>query len=225
MTPFFTLDSNIAALCTPKLDADLQRALDLGKSNNLPEINVSANEGKLLYILTKLNRAKKVLEVGTLSGFSTLWLAKGMCSEGELITLEFDSLHARVAREVFDESEFANRIKIIEGDAAVSMAQLAQDQLGPFDVIFIDADKINYPKYVEMAVALSRPGTLILCDNIIRSDTSMYNNEKSEVEGTQNVTQVIDALNAKMCADPRLEVLLLPILRERVDGLSISLVK
>ncbi|MDX8455702.1 O-methyltransferase [Mesorhizobium sp. VK9D] len=148
----------------PVLDATLAANRDQG----LPAIDVSAAQGKLLSLLVRIRGAKKVLEVGTLGGYSTIWMARGLPADGKVVTLELDPHHAEVARSNFERAGVSEKIDLRVGPALQSLAALGNENAGPFDLIFIDADKPNNPNYLAWAMKLSRSGTVIVCDNVIR---------------------------------------------------------
>jgi predicted O-methyltransferase YrrM len=146
------------------LDAALQAANDAG----LPQINVAPNQGKLLMILALSMGARSILEIGTLGGYSTLWLARALPEDGSLVTLELDPKHAQVATASIANAGFADKVSVRVGAALDTLALLAEENRGPFDLVFIDADKANIPGYFEWALKLTRPGSLIITDNVIR---------------------------------------------------------
>ena len=148
----------------PALDAVLAANRDQG----LPPIDVSAAQGKLLSLLARIQGAKKVLEIGTLGGYSTIWMARALPKDGKIVTLELDLHHAGVARSNFERAGVSERVDLRVGPALQSLAALGAENAGPFDLIFIDADKPNNPNYLSWAMRLSRPGTVIICDNVIR---------------------------------------------------------
>ena len=135
---------------------------------NLPPISVSANQGKFLHVLAKVSRAKKILEIGTLAGYSTIWMARALPKDGKLISLEFDPHHARVAQKNIERAGLSNIVDIRVGKAIDVLPQLHENNEGPFDMIFIDADKPPYTEYFQWSLKLSHPGTLIVADNVIR---------------------------------------------------------
>ncbi len=134
----------------------------------LPAIDVSPVQGKFLSLLVRIAGARRVLEVGTLGGYSTVWLARGLPEGGRVVTLELEAHHARVARANFAAAGVADRVDLREGPALASLERLAAEGAGPFDLIFIDADKPNNPAYLDWAIRLSRPGTVIIGDNVVR---------------------------------------------------------
>ena len=161
------VDSYIKAKMVPE-DALLRQALEHAKQAGLPVIAVSPTQGKLLHLMARMCSARKILEIGTLGGYSTIWLARALAPGGKLITLELDPKHAAVARQNFELAGFASVINLRLGSALDSLPKLYSEGLGPFDLIFIDADKANIPGYFEWALKLARPGTVIIVDNIIR---------------------------------------------------------
>lgn len=161
--------------------SDLKAADQSIIDENIPPISVSPNQGKLLHILAKLANAKKILEVGTLAGYSTIWMGKALPADGKLITLEYDEKHARIAKKNIENAGLGNKIEIRVGKAIDLMPQLQKENAGPFDMIFIDADKQPYTEYFEWALKLSRPGTLIIADNVIREGKVLDPNSKDEM--------------------------------------------
>lgn len=135
---------------------------------NMPPISVSANQGKFLHVLAKMCKAKKILEIGTLAGYSTIWIGRALPKNGKLISLEFDPLHARVAKSNIEKAGLGSVVEIRIGKALDLLPQLAAKNEGPFDMIFIDADKPPYTEYFQWSLKLSHPGTLIVADNVIR---------------------------------------------------------
>jgi predicted O-methyltransferase YrrM len=148
----------------PVLDGVLRRSADAG----LPAINVAPNQGKFLHLLARIRGARRILEIGTLGGYSTIWLARALPKDGELITLEVDENHARVARGSLREADLSNIVSVVVGPAVDTLARMVADETRPFDLIFIDADKRSNPDYLAYALKLSAPGTVIVCDNVVR---------------------------------------------------------
>jgi predicted O-methyltransferase YrrM len=148
----------------PSLDAALQASTEAG----LPAISVTPNQGKLLHLLALAHGARTILEIGTLGGYSTIWLARALPAGGQLITLEYEPKHAEVARANFARAGFSDRVELRLGEALKTLPELAAERRRPFDFIFIDADKENYPEYFQWALKLSRRGTLIMVDNVVR---------------------------------------------------------
>lgn len=135
----------------------------------LPDIAVAPNQGKFLQLLASVVGARRILEIGTLGGYSTLWLARALPSGGRLVTLELDPAHAAVARESLAEAGVSDRVDVVVGPAAESLATLARAGVDAFDLVFIDADKQQLALYVDLSLALARPGTLVVVDNVVRA--------------------------------------------------------
>ncbi|WP_192179910.1 O-methyltransferase [Mesorhizobium amorphae] len=177
-------DYIVASLFEP--DPVLDSVLAANHDQGLPAIDVSPAQGKLLSLLVRMQGAKKILEVGTLGGYSTIWMARGLPSDGRIVTLELDPHHARVARSNFDRAGVSDRVELRVGPALQSLAALDAENAGPFDVIFIDADKPNNPNYLSWAMRLSRPGTVIVCDNVIRDGAVLDEDGRdANVEGAR----------------------------------------
>jgi predicted O-methyltransferase YrrM len=201
------------------LDAALSRNLADAEAAGLPAINVSPNQGRLLYLLAKIAGAKRVLEVGTLGGYSTTWLARALPADGLVVTLELDPRHAEVARRNLERAALAPAIDLRVGPAADSLRELIRSATAPFDLVFLDANKSGYVEYLDLALQLSRPGTLILADNVIRHGLVLDSKPADPNDAGAK------AYNEAIAGDPRLESLILPIVRARMDGLAISLVR
>jgi predicted O-methyltransferase YrrM len=150
-------------------DAALEAALRDSAAAGLPSINVSVNQGKLLHVLARSIGARNILELGTLGGYSTIWLARALPSGGRLITLEFSPKHAEVARANIARAGLGDAVEVRVGRAIDSLPQLAAEGRGPFDLVFVDADKESTPEYFEWAMKLTRPGSVIIVDNVVRS--------------------------------------------------------
>src|ERR1700691_5880287 len=172
-------------------DAALTAALAASAKAGLPNIQVSPSQGKLLQLLALSIGAQRILEVGTLGGYSTIWMARALPAGGKLVTLELSALHARVAQENFRRAGLAERIEVREGTALDSLALLRTERAGRFDLIFIDADKPNIPAYVEASLALSRVGTLIVVDNVVREGKVVDASGDSSVQGVRQMTAML----------------------------------
>jgi predicted O-methyltransferase YrrM len=149
-------------------DAALDAAQSASHEAGLPAISVAANQGKFLGLLAQIQGARRILEIGTLGGYSTIWLARALPPEGRLVTLELDPKHAQVAARNLERAGVAGLVEIRVGRALESLSALKAEGQEPFDFVFIDADKQNIPHYVEWAVKLARPGTVIVVDNVVR---------------------------------------------------------
>jgi len=149
-------------------DPALDQALAASQAAGLPSINVAPNQGKLLFLLARAMGAKDILEIGTLGGYSTIWLARALPPGGRLITLEVDNRHASVAESNVKRAGLDHAVELRLGRAVDSLARLVSEGAGPFDLIFIDADKPSYSEYFSWSLKLSRPGTMIIADNVVR---------------------------------------------------------
>lgn len=200
--------------------AAFQKALDASDASELPAISVSPPVGKLLQLLARMIGARKVLEFGTLGGYSTLWFASALPKDGKVITLEYEPLHAEVARANFREAGLDDRVEVRVGAALDSLPGIEADGLAPFDLAFIDADKKNNPGYFEWALKLVRPGGLILVDNVVRDGRVLDGATRDEnVRGVRRVLEMI-------AAEPRVDATALQLVGIKgYDGLAICLVK
>jgi predicted O-methyltransferase YrrM len=149
-------------------DPALEAALAASEAGGLPAISVTPNQGKLLHLLARIHGAKSILELGTLGGYSTIWLARALPDGGRLLTLEANATYAEVARGNIAAAGLSERVELRVGPALETLADLDAEGAGPFDLIFIDADKRNYPGYLEWALQLSRRGSVIIADNVVR---------------------------------------------------------
>ena len=171
-------------------DDILSQVLENNKRAGLPEHDVAANQGQLLALLVRITQARRILEIGTLGAYSAIWMARALPAEGKLITLEADPGHAGVARHNIRLAGLNERIELIEGPALNTLENFANVQ--PFDLIFIDADKPNNPRYLEWALHYSRPGTLIVGDNVVR-DGEVINGQSDDarVQGVRRFIEMI----------------------------------
>src|SRR5215210_6481851 len=198
-------------------DEALEAAVWESQRAGLPQIQVSPNEAKLLQLLAEIVGARRILEVGTLGGYSAIHFGRALPEDGALISLEIDQRHAEVARENVERAGLSDKVEIRVGDARELLARIAENDEGPFDIVFIDADKEGYPEYLEWAIRLSRPGSLILGDNAIRGGGVLDAGDES--------SRAICEFNEKLARDERLSALVLPLIRERIDGLAIARVR
>ena len=212
------IEKYIESLFVPS-DPVLTKNIGDAEAGGLPAIQVSPNQGKLLYLLSKMCGASRVLEIGTLGGYSTTWLARALPEGGSITSLELDQKHAEVARKNLDRAGVGARVVIHVGPAERTLQQLIEQRLPKFDLIFIDADKPGYPRYLDLSLQLSRPGTVILADNLIRDGAVM-----DAVPEEENA-RAARAFNAILAANARLESIIIPVLGKKVDGMSISIVK
>jgi predicted O-methyltransferase YrrM len=212
------IDQYIERLFVPR-DPVFEQALRDATEAGLPEIHVSPNEGKLLYLLAKLSVAKRVLEIGLLGGYSAIWLARAIGPKGKLVTLELDENHVRVAAKNLERAGLRSLVDIRQGAAAATLEKMVQAGEAPFDLVFIDADKNNYPVYLDYAMKLTHPGSLILGDNVIRDGKVARSGQ------TDPLVLGIQEFNRKLAANPKLETILITVMREALDGLAIARVK
>ena len=179
------VDDYIAEELIPA-DPALDAALEANRDNGLPAIDVSPAQGKLLNLLVRMNKAKRILEIGTLGGYSTIWMARALPADGKIVTLELDTHHAKVARVNIKRAGLSDLVDLRMGPALDSLAMLSGEGAGPFDLIFIDADKPNNPNYLSWAMKLSRRGTVIVCDNVIRDGDVVKKGSRDEsVQGAR----------------------------------------
>jgi predicted O-methyltransferase YrrM len=172
------VDDYLVGLFVPS-DSALEEALAQSNAAQLPAISVAPNQGKLLELLARMRQSKRILEIGTLGGYSTIWLARALPSDGSLVTLELESLHADVARKNIDRAGLGALVDIRVGPAAASLHDLIDGGAESFDFIFIDADKEQYPTYLELSLQLSGPGTVIVADNVVR-DGEVANSKSAD---------------------------------------------
>ncbi|HUZ40183.1 MAG TPA: O-methyltransferase [Acidimicrobiales bacterium] len=187
------VDEYLVRLLLPP-DSALEETLDQSTEARLPPISVAPNQGKLLELLAGIQRSRRILEIGTLGGYSTIWLARALPDDGRLVTLELEPMHAEVARKNIDRAGLGPLVDIRVGPAATSLQHLIDDGAEPFDFIFIDADKEGYPKYLELSLQLCRPGTVIVADNVVR-DGEIVNSSSSDerVQGVRAFLELVAA--------------------------------
>ena len=196
-------------------DPALEAALAAGDAAGLPPINVAPNQGKLLYLLAKLRGARRILEVGTLAGYSAIWLARALPEDGQLITIEVDPKHAEVARQSLAGAGLADRAEVRLGAALDVLPSLS----GPFDLVFIDADKQNNVHYFDHALRLSTPGTVIIVDNVVRGG-AIVNGDSGDaaIDGARAVLE-------RMAAEPRVSATAIQTVGAKsYDGFAMALV-
>lgn len=212
------VDEYIEQLFVPQ-DAALEQGLKDAEAAGLPAINVSANEGKLLQLIAKMVQVKRILEIGTLGGYSTAWLARALPNDGKLITLELDQKHADLARKNLDRAGVGQRVEIRVGSASASLKKMIEQHEAAFDLIFIDANKDGYVDYLNLSLQLAHSGSIILADNLIRNGRAL---EKTPPDENARGAK---AYNEAIAANPKLDSIILPIIRSNLDGISISIVK
>ena len=167
-------------------DAALDEAVRASNAAGLPAIAVTPAQGKLLYLLARVHGTRSILELGTLGGYSTIWLARALPGDGHLITLEAEARYAEVARANIARAGIEDRVELIVGPAADALRAFVAQRRGPFDLIFIDADKRSIPEYFELSLQLSRPGSVIVTDNVVRGGALIdLDNDDPNVEGVR----------------------------------------
>lgn len=216
---FGRVDDYIRDLVGREDDA-LRAASKSVEENGIPPIAVSVNQGKFLHVMALAVRAKKILEVGTLAGYSTIWMARALPPDGKLVSLEYDPKHASVARKNIENAGLGDRVEIRVGKAIESLPQLEKENSGPFDMIFIDADKPPYKEYYEWAIRLSRPGTLIIADNVIREGKVL------DAKSDDDMVQGARRFNQAMAENPATIGTIIQNVGAKVhDGMAIMVVK
>jgi predicted O-methyltransferase YrrM len=205
-------------------DAVLEAALAGSDAAGLPPIAITPPQGKLLELLVRIHGARRILELGTLGGYSTIWLARGLAPGGSVVTLELDPRHAEVASANIARACLGEIVQLRVGDALQTLPELHAEGAGPFDLIFIDADKRNYPSYLEWSLKLSRPGSVIVGDNVVRGgvviDPDGYDPRLGE-GGVQQVRRFYDLL----AAEPRLSATVIQTVgAKEYDGFALALV-
>jgi predicted O-methyltransferase YrrM len=201
------------------IDDALDAALTNSEMSGLPAINVSPNQGKFLHLLAKIQGAKSILEIGTLGAYSTIWLARALPAGGQLVSLEADQKHADVAQQNVEHAGLADCVEIIQGPALDNLPNLINDKRAPFDFVFIDADKQNNPAYVNWALNMTRPGSIIIVDNVVRGGTlAEDHNDDAAVQGARSLFDLIEN-------EPKLDATALQTVGIKgYDGLVIALV-
>ncbi|MCT2545438.1 MULTISPECIES: O-methyltransferase [Streptomyces] len=200
-------------------DEALDAAVEASDGAGLPAMQVAANQGKLLNLLARLQGARTVLEIGTLGGYSTIWLARALPEGGKVVTLEADPAYAEVARANIERAGLADVVEIRVGRALDTLPELAAEGYGPFDVVFIDADKPSNPDYLAWSLKLTRPGSLIVADNVVRDGEVVDGtSDDPKVQGVRRFTELV-------AAEPTLTATALQTVGSKgYDGLMMALV-
>jgi len=216
---FGAVDEYITGLFEQE-DSSLTAVEQSIKESNIPPISISPNQGKFLQMLARLCHAKKILEIGTLAGYSTIWLARALPKDGKLITLEYEPLHARVSQTNIDRAGLTSVVEIRVGKGIDLLPKLVEEGAGPFDMIFIDADKPPYKEYFDWSLKLSRPGTLIVADNVIREGKVLH--EKSPDEMVAGVKR----FNAALAVNHAVTATIIQTIGAKEhDGMALAIVK
>jgi predicted O-methyltransferase YrrM len=208
--------SNLLVPDDPALDSALRESTAAG----LPEIHVSKNQGKMLQILAQSHGARRILEIGTLGGYSTIWLARALPAGGRLVTLEYEAKHAAVATRNIAKAGFGSVVEVRVGRAQDTLPALAAEGGGPFDFIFIDADKQGYPEYFSWSLKLSRPGSLIVADNVVRNGGVIdAASSDPSIQGVRRMTELV-------AREPRVSATAIQTVGSKgYDGFMLMLVK
>lgn len=209
------IDGELARRFAPE-DEALQAALDALDKNDMPHIAISRLQGRLLQVLAKACGARKILEIGALSGYSSIWLARALPLDGRLISLEISEKHAAVARASLEHAGLSDRAEVRVGPGESLLPALTHE--APFDLIFIDADKPGYPTYLDWALRLTRPGSIIVADNCIRDGAPLRGGSDDPI------TAALGEYDRRIASDPRLLSVALPIDEDGMDGFAISVV-
>lgn len=178
-TIFTQVDHYIESL-TCKESAEISAIRKSAFRAGIPDISISPNQGQFLQILARSVQSKRILEVGTLVGYSTMWLAQSLHDDGKVVSIESDPTHAELAREHFSQSDVGKKIELIQGRALEILQGMVDDRVTPFDFVFIDADKPPYLEYFNLALQLTREGSMIVCDNVIRNGEILNENSTDE---------------------------------------------
>ena len=212
------VDNYIVETLVPS-DPVLDEAVRASDEAGLPSIQVSPPQGRFLYVLAKVQGARRILEIGTLGGYSTIWLGRALPQDGRLVTMEIDPKHAEVARANIDRAGLSGQVTVLNGDAHNLLAELERQTEVPFDLTFIDADKASIPFYFESALRMSRRGSLILVDNVVRDGAVI------EADSTDPSVQGVRKLNEMISANGRLTATVIQTVGVKgYDGLAIALV-
>jgi predicted O-methyltransferase YrrM len=200
-------------------DPALEGALAASAEAGLPTISVAPNQGKLLHLLARIQGARSILEIGTLGGYSTIWMARALPEGGRLVTLEADPKHAEVAGRNIAAAGLADRVELRVGPALDTLPKVDAEGAGPFDFIFIDADKASIPDYFTWALKLSRPGTVVVIDNVVRGGSvAQADSQSADVQG-------IRRLHDQLKTEPRVDATTLQTVGSKGwDGLTIAVI-
>jgi predicted O-methyltransferase YrrM len=200
-------------------DEALETALQSNREAGLPAIDVTPLQGKFLELLVRISGAQRILEIGTLGGYSTIWLSRALPPGGRLITLELDPRHAEIARANLERASLLDRVELRVGPASDSLASLVNEHAAPFDLIFIDADKAGNAEYLRWSLQLSRPGTVIVLDNVVRDGkVADADSPDPDIQGIRRFTEMV-------AAEPRLSATMLQTVAGKgYDGFALAVV-
>jgi len=215
---FEKVDGYISQLLEPE-DEVLRQTIKSLDEAEMPQISITANQGKFLQVIALMCNAKKILELGTLGGYSTIWMARALPADGKIVTVEFDPHHASIARKNIENAGLLEKVDLRVGRASEVMEQLKESGEINFDLIFIDADKPPYKEYFEAALDLARPGAVIICDNVIREGKVLDENSSDDrVAGVRRLNQMLSE-NTKVTA-----TILQTVGAKEYDGMAIAFV-
>lgn len=201
-------------------DPALTETLRDSRAAGLPDIAVAPNQGKMLNLIARLQGAKRILEIGTLGGYSTIWMARALPQDGRLISCEYNPKHAEVATRNIARAGLAGKVDIRVGPALATLPLLQAEEQSPFDLVFIDADKQNNANYVHWALKLARPGSVIIIDNVIRGGRVI------EADGKDELVEGVRRMNAMIAAEPRLDATAVQTVGSKgYDGFTMALVR
>ncbi|MBV6634004.1 MAG: O-methyltransferase [Alphaproteobacteria bacterium] len=204
-------------------DSVLDQVLESSQAAGMPDIQVSALQGRFLMLMARLTGAERILEIGTLAGYSTIWLARGLKPGGQVTTLELRQNQVELSEKHFEIAGVVDRIRCVQGEAVRTLPRLADEP--PFDLIFIDADKPNYPAYLDWSIKLARPGALIITDNVVRAGNVLDpDGAPNQIE--QDNAHAVRDFNALLAKDDRVEaVAMQQIGAKGHDGFALAVVK
>lgn len=219
-TPRWTAVEEYLSAVVVQPDESLRHVAAAAVAAGMPPIEVAPNAGKLLKLLVQLSGARRVLEIGTLAGFSTIWMAQGLPDGGRLITCEYEPRHAGVARANLDQAGLGHLVEVRVGAALDTLPALESEGVGPFDLVFIDADKENNPQYLDWAIRLGRPGTVVVMDNVVWEGAVL-----EPALDPVNAPGIVAALQL-MGEDPRLDGTVIQTVGSKGwDGFALALVR
>ena len=200
-------------------DPVLEAAIAAATAAGLPSISVAPNQGKLLHLLARIQGARRILELGTLGGYSTIWLARALPADGTLLTLEYEQKHADVARSNLDAAGVGDKVEVRVGPALDALDALIAAGEAPYDLVFIDADKPNNPFYFQRVMSLTRPGSVIICDNVVRKGAvADPSNTDERVIGSRRFAEAV-------AAEPRVDATTVQTVGSKgYDGFTLALV-
>jgi predicted O-methyltransferase YrrM len=212
------VDHYFGDLLAPE-DSALQASIEANRQAGMPSIDVPALLGRFLELMVRISGARRVLEIGTLGGYSTIWLARALPAGGRVVTLEIDPHHAEIARSNLAIAGVGERVEVLVGPANESLRHMVVSHAEPFDLIFIDADKKSMPEYLELSLKLSRPGSVIIADNVVRDGKVLDpDSTDPDIQGVRRMTEM-------MASNPRLIATAIPTVGARgYDGFAVAVV-